>query len=63
MRTIIPIYLNNQDVFIDEPGTYLISGILEDGQITISAPADTTIRLVLNNVTLASSTKPAHRSR
>ena len=59
MRTIIPIYLNNQDVFIDEPGTYLISGILEDGQITISAPADTTIRLVLNNVTLASSTKPA----
>lgn len=58
-KTVIPIQLNNENVIIDKPGTYLISGELENGHIAISAPSDTTVRLVLDNISLTSSDNPA----
>lgn len=42
-------------ITITEPGTYVFSGTLQDGQILIDAGKNDTVRLVLNGVSLSSS--------
>lgn len=41
------------DVTINAAGTYVLSGTLDDGQITVNAGQNDKVRLVLNGVTLA----------
>ncbi len=43
-------------VTIQEAGSYLLSGELSDGTLLIDAPKDSKIRLILNGVTIRSST-------
>ena len=44
---------------IREPGTYVLSGILENGQVHINAGRDDAVSLVLNGVSLHNETGPA----
>ncbi|MDR1836336.1 MAG: carbohydrate-binding domain-containing protein [Treponema sp.] len=44
---------------IREAGTYLLSGMLENGQVLIDAGKDDVVRLVLNGVSLHNETGPA----
>ena len=46
-------------LIISEPGTYVLSGNLDDGQVRIDAAKGDTIRLVLNGVTVSNSTGSA----
>lgn len=48
--------MTDKTVEITSGGTYIISGSLSDGQIIINAPDSEKVRLILNNVTLSSST-------
>lgn len=43
-------------VVISQPGTYVVSGALEDGQIRIEAEKDALVHLVLNGVELSNQT-------
>jgi hypothetical protein len=44
--------VNGNSVTITAAGTYLLSGVLTDGQVLVNADSDAIIRLVLNNMTL-----------
>lgn len=46
-------------VTISAPGTYLISGVLNDGQVVVNSTADGKVRLVLDGVTISSSNSAA----
>lgn len=41
---------------ISQPGTYVVSGSLDDGQIRIEAEKDALVHLVLNDVELSNQT-------
>lgn len=47
------------DVTIDTGGTYMLSGTLKDGQVSIDATKDDLVRLVLNGVTITNSSNAA----
>ena len=42
-------------VTIAEPGTYVLSGTLDDGQVVVDSPDDGTVQLVLDGVSIANS--------
>jgi hypothetical protein len=44
--------VNGNSVTITAAGTYLLSGVMTDGQVLVNADSDAIIRLVLNNLTL-----------
>ena len=46
-------------ITISAAGTYIISGTLDDGQIVIEAGKNDTVKLILNNATIKSSTTAA----
>lgn len=48
--------MTDKTIEITSGGTYIISGSLSDGQIIINVPDSEKVRLILNNVTLSSST-------
>lgn len=48
--------VSGQTVTITKAGTYVVSGILEDGQILIEAGKEAVVQLVLNGVELSSQT-------
>lgn len=43
-------------ITISEAGTYTLSGTLNDGQVLVNAPEDAEVSLILNGVTISSST-------
>lgn len=47
---------NGTAVTVSAEGTYVLSGVCEDGSITVNAPKDHKIQLVLNGLTLTSKT-------
>lgn len=49
-------YMTDKTIEITSGGTYIISGSLSDGQIIVNAPNSEKVHLILNNVTLSSST-------
>lgn len=56
--------VDSSTVIITQAGTYVLSGTLDDGQVVIAATKDDTVRLVLNGVTLSSSTSaPIYASK
>lgn len=48
--------MTDKTIEITSGGTYIISGSLSDGQIIVNAPDSEKVHLILNNVTLGSST-------
>ena len=46
-------------ITISKAGTYILSGTLDDGQVVIEAGKNDTVKLVLNNASVTSSTAPA----
>jgi len=46
-------------VTVTEPGTYVISGVLDDGQVRVDSDTDGTVRLVLNSATISCSDSAA----
>lgn len=48
--------VNGSTITITAPGTFVIAGTLDDGQIVVAAEGDGTVRLVLNGVDIANST-------
>lgn len=46
-------------VTITDPGTYILSGTLNDGQITVNVAKEEKVQLVLNNVSVTSSASAA----
>jgi len=50
------ISVNGATVTITEPGDYRLSGSLNDGQVIVNASADGAVRLILDGVSLNSST-------
>ena len=51
----VEITLNGESVTIEEAGTYIISGTLEDGSIVIDASDEDEVQLVLNGCSVTSS--------
>jgi hypothetical protein len=51
--------INGQVVAISAPGTYQLTGTLNDGQIVIDSSSDGIVRLILNGVTISNSTSAA----
>ncbi|MEL7976371.1 carbohydrate-binding domain-containing protein [Isoptericola sp. F-RaC21] len=56
-ETAVP--LDGDTVTLTEPGTYRISGTLDDGQIVVDSPDDGVVRLVLDGADVTSSTGAA----
>lgn len=48
--------VSNNKVTISDPGTYSISGVLQDGQILVNTEAKETVRLLLNGADITNST-------
>lgn len=46
-------------ITISKAGTYVLSGTLDDGQVVIEAGKNDTVKLILNNASITSSTAPA----
>ncbi|MBQ9009445.1 MAG: carbohydrate-binding domain-containing protein [Clostridia bacterium] len=55
----IPIPLNGENVLIQESGIYSLSGSIDEGSITIDADRDSVICLLLNGLSITSSSGPA----
>ncbi len=57
--SVTEILLGSESVIITEPGTYILSGILSDGQIVVNAGDNDKVQLVLNNADITNSSGPA----
>ncbi len=53
------IILSDEDVAITEAGTYVLSGVLEDGQITVDVGSTAKVQLVLHGVDISCSDSAA----
>lgn len=51
--------IDGQEVTISAPGTYQLTGTLDDGQIIVDSSSDGIVRLILNGVTISNSTSAA----
>ncbi|HML40828.1 MAG TPA: carbohydrate-binding domain-containing protein [Bellilinea sp.] len=51
--------IDGQVVTISTPGTYQLTGTLDDGQIIVDSSSDGIVRLILNGVTISNSTSAA----
>ncbi len=51
--------IDGQVVTISAPGTYQLTGTLDDGQIIVDSSSDGIVRLILNGVTISNSTSAA----
>lgn len=51
--------ISGQGVWIEEEGTYILSGVIEDCMLTVAVPDDEKVQLVLSGVELRNSTGPA----
>ncbi len=51
--------IDGDTITITEPGTYLLTGTLMDGQIVVDADSEETVHLILNNVSIANSSSAA----
>ena len=53
--------LSDNTVTISMPGTYIVSGSSEDGKIIVNSSSSGTVRLIMDNVTLAGTEGPVIR--
>lgn len=53
------VQIDGTQITISDAGTYVLSGVLTDGQVVVDAADTDTVRIVLNNVTITSSEGPA----